>query len=227
MRVRAAWGVAVAGGLLMLVALAAGGWAAIRFEGVRAEWKEQAEWVGEPTYDAAESDALYERTRALRADAGRAGWLGALGLVVLAAGLGSVPSARVSSGREEAPLRAWGAFAVDFVLASAGVALVIASASALGASHAGFGGLLEPVGVAALLGGAWGSLARGVTPGARMFRVRFAREDGSPGAARAAASLALAPLSVLLAPLLLALSGLRREVTPPPHLSWTGLRVLR
>ncbi len=209
-----------AGALLAAISVAAGLVAAARHDEARASWRRASRLEGE-AYDAARSDALYAGVLEHRAQAERAGWVAALGVVLALAGAGARPRS-VPMGRS-APLAASLALAIDAVLVAATLAALDGAGRALGVDHAGHAALLGRIGGALVAAGWWAALARGRSAGGLVLRVRFARNERSPGLARAALALLLAPLALAAMPLSLAVGALRRSHRAPLALRWAGL----
>lgn len=213
-----------AGALLAAISVAAGVVASVRHDEARASWQRAARLEGE-AYDAARSDALYAGVLEHRAQAERAAWLAAIGVVLALAGAGA--RRRPMEPGASAPLRAWAALALDAVVVAGALLALDAAAGALGAGHAGYAALVSRLGGALVLAGSWAGVARGRSAGCVALRVRISRDGQRPGLARAGAALALAPLALAVAPLALALGARSRSHRTPLYLRWVGLDATR
>lgn len=218
-----------AGAAILLLGLALGAAEAHSHAVTRSDYEAESARLseGDPAYDAARSDALYEALLEHRAHTAWAGRLGALGWILLALLLSqprSIPGLELASVRRALLMSVVDAAMVGSLFVSSSVV-----ESALGPGLAGWGALL-----ATQLGGlavavAWATTSSGVGLGARLAGVRVTRADAaSPGPWRGLAALALWPFTLAWTPLAFAIAVARPERPPStavPHLSWVGLSV--
>jgi len=208
------------GALIVLVGLGLGVAAGVEHVELRGRWSALAARVDtdDPDYDARESDRLYAALleRRLRAELG--GWISFAGWVLLALSLGP------REGRDEArDRRAHAAVLVDAAVIVAGVLVADQAEAWLGAPLAAWGALAAPAVLAMAAGYGWTAMANGRSLGAWITGTTVATRDARPpGLARGLGAFALLGFSVAWAPIALVVAPASR----PPHLAWTGLRVV-
>lgn len=217
----------VLGAAILLLGLALGGLEAHSHATIRGDYeRESARLTDGGAYDAARSDALYDELLEHRSRAKWAGWLAALGWIVLGLLLfraGPALELHSATARRALFMNAVDAIAVGLVVLGSAVA-----EPSLGAGLAGWGALFTPQLRGLALSLAWGTMSSGAGLGARLANVRVTAGSAPPGLWRGLAALALWPFTLAWTPVALAFA-LARPARPPssavPHLSWVGLTV--
>jgi len=208
------------GALIVLVGLGVGVVAGVDHADLRGRWSNLAARVDadDPGYDPRESDRLYAALRDRRQRAELGGWIGFAGWVLLALSLAPREGDGVVRDR-----RAHLAVLVDGAVVVAGAWIASAIEAWLGASLAAWGALAAPALLAMTAGYGWTVTANGRSLGLWITGTTVRTRDGrAPGLARGLGAFALLWMSVAWAPFALLVA----PASPPPHLRFTGLRVV-
>lgn len=208
------------GALIVLVGLGLGVVAGVEHAELRGRWSELASQLeaDDPAYDPRASDRLYSELleRRLRAELG--GWISFAGWVLLALSLAPREGEDEVRGR-----RAHAGVLIDAAVLAAAYTLANQIEAWLGADLAAWGALASPALLAMAAGYGWTAMANGRSLGLRATGTTvMAGDSRPPGLARGFAAFLLFGFSVAWAPLALLFAPDSR----PPHLRWTGLRVV-
>lgn len=214
---RAALGV---GALIGVAGFALGVIAALEHDSIRTDYEEQSALLeaSDPRYDAARSDALYDRSLSAARRAGEMGWVSAFGWVVigLAFRRTGVDDARGDSVTRN---RARAAVLIDASVLGLALAFHRTLPDSLGAAHGGGRAFIAAQLAGLALAYGCGALASGVSLGGVATRTRAVASDGGPpGIGRGLGALALFPFGV-------AWAALSAGPIAPAHLAWLGLRL--